>query len=942
VNLKKSRIGILLAPTTPVWQGTVTAYVKASFILGFTTTYGSLSNVKEGYHVVCGRGEDVRIRTVGSVQFKLAENPVDYQPGDVLSVYPARVPFPRYQFIDEDGVTHKDYDIDWPGANAAMPPMCWLWTKPADGERSEAIWGAVGQEFAVTGDACLAMVPSGGDPLSYAWDAGSGGAIMGSGVDVTIKWSTPGFRYLKLTVTDALGTSSVRYMPVWIGIEPYKGVERCSARWSTTRGWTVDVTFSMPDSFLQHTPAAIVDLDTGRVLFFGFVFPSSISYDFEAVTTSMTIEGALSYAQHLYSYPFILTTVTTPDQWEECTSLSLERALWFMLYWHSTLSEVANVGPGTAPGARAIQEQTFAAGTIATQIDKLAGAAFRVVRGYRSGGFRMAENILYQAETVFDACPYNADLSSRDSLVDQVEVESPKPSVGEIQLSGAYKSGSSWAVLIVKAPEHPMAHGGPSEMTELAPLNQAELELWAGRHIAVEDLAKRYTVTTVVDVDPAVDYVADLPGFIRIAVEDVTLEMNEGTWWGCRVSGRERGESAGVVVVPPPPNVVIPEPTIPDVIPPLWPPLPPVIYEWPTQVYVATKKAGVFYAADFSGPDDISQPTWVAVNDGLPDLRCQAFYCDPVNPAGYQYLHGYDAAGDSCMYRRLGTGSWSSILTKAQAGTLTSMSFPNWYSLYLTQNRSVAGRLECIVFSGYEGHKLIRSTDYGTSWSLVGNVTGGSNAYNNYYPFVAIGDVLYILNRWPLYGDVVLRSLDGGTTWSRSTVNVGGLAGRAVSAALTSAVYSKNGSTGIDMQLVGFDGAAHTAIQDSLNFFSDPGYLWLSDVAANWQRIVCNSKLYETADSWTGVSLLATLDRTYSELQMLYPDDADREDWMVLGMAGTGKVTASYPHSIFVLDLAEGATTTGKAGTSPGVSPYTGSIPYTGEGICHNGIQIVG
>lgn len=945
-----SRVGLLFVSSAETRDipAMVASYDAATFTLVFTTNIFLAFTLDPANLAIADDEGYVRIRSkVDNKTVILAENGHTFTAGDTVTIYNLRLPFPCYQRIATDGTVYKDFDIAWPGANESLPPQVVVSVKnPVTGNYSEALWIARSTNFDLTAVASRAIAAS-GDPLTFDWTVDNTGASIGTGDTITAtSYPGVGIYYITCTATDQHGTVAKRHIPIFVGMTPFEKLTSCRLTWSVNRGWTLDAEVVMPPTYLQRSPVALVDLDTRDVLFYGFLEPESTDYDFEAQSLSFRALSALAYTERLYSYPFILTSPTSSAaNWSEVESLTLPRALHFLMYWHSNLTEIANVVVGD-PTSRSIKGQEFTAGTLAQQLRTLAEAAFWELRGYRGGGFAAAESPLYREAASF-AGYTGADLSDGDDINGRIQQELARPNVSEARLNGVYRNGSGsdpWTAIIIAAPSHPGDLGNPTDVRSLAPISQAEIERWAARHVGLANTADTYTVDPLIDVDPSVYQVADLPDSIRIEIEDVRMSHDAKTLsWNLELSGRTYGDDPAVVVVPIPPAVVTPEPATPPATYPFYPPLPPFIYEWPTKMYVATETGGVYYASDFSGPDEAAQPTWAAVNGGLPDLRVVAFYCEPSDPGGYQYLHGYDASGDYCMYRREGTGNWASMLTKAQAATLSGLTFTSGYACYLTVNRTIPGQLECIVchtvFSG--SAKLLRSTDYGVNWSLVTGTVSGLPTYGYYYPFIAIGQTLLIRNNWPLYGNYISRSVDGGANWTLSTAGVGAMATRAVSSALPAAVYAKHWlvrDTSTDLDLIGFDSAAHTTLQDALDLFNNFGYLWLSDANPAWQRIIRNGEMLETTDSWSNASVIATLTQTYQQLIMLYPDEDERPaDWMVLGADAP---SSGAPHSIFVMNLTEDATVTGKSGSAPGVSPYTDSIPYTAGGICHNGIQV--
>ena len=294
MNLDRARLALLTVPTTPLWTGTVGSYNAGTCALTVANVSGAFpANISNLLLVRAGL-DIVRVRSRAGQVLTLAENPVTWTAGDTLALYNARLPWPRYQRI-VSGTVYKDFDIAFPTPwQAELPPTPIIQARRGTNEWGEALYGATGDVFNLDASASFANLLTGA-PLTYAWDAGTGGTITGTGATVTVSYATAGFRYLTLTVTDAHSTVARRYLPVWIGdAHVVSAVSGCRARWDTKSGWTVDLELNAATAFLQYTPALIVDAETGEALFFGFIVPGSREQTFETTRQSLTLQSALA------------------------------------------------------------------------------------------------------------------------------------------------------------------------------------------------------------------------------------------------------------------------------------------------------------------------------------------------------------------------------------------------------------------------------------------------------------------------------------------------------------------------------------------------------------------------------------------------------------------------------------------------------------------------
>lgn len=568
------RVGAYIFPPTSLWAGTVSSYDAATFTLVVATTGGNLANVAAGMAVlVSGTARYVRIKSLdaGTSTLVLAENPLALTAGEALIIYGARFPFTRYQRVITDGTVYKDWDIAWPGQYAAMPP------RPV--VVPEVVVADVDEDVTISALSSAAMSPSGAIS-SYGWSAGTDGVITGSGGSVSVHYTSAGFRYLRASVTDDQGTVAYRYIPCWIGLEPTP-TTGVSLNWRPGNGWQADIEIEIPLSYtysrrsafpLQRSPVALADLDTGDVLFYGFVHPQGLTYTYERERLRFTALSPLAYLNTLYSYPFLVATAAlgAADEWAEVYSLTLQRAIWYLLYWHSNITQLANVFFESTD--RSIEGQEFSAGTLLAQLTEVSKAAFWQPRGWRTGGFSVVVDPLYNslfsslATLTLNAADVAGEIT-RDLAMDWIS---------EARLMGIYYAGG-WVPLIVRAPAHPEDIGRPEEITGLAPLNSTELRSWASRHLALAQ-EPNYRLDALVDVDPAAVYRLVLPDATAIAPETVRCSHNaEGLHWSVSVDGRSFGSDVTTTDEDPPPEVIVPPPDYPPIEPPV-PPIPP--YGW--------------------------------------------------------------------------------------------------------------------------------------------------------------------------------------------------------------------------------------------------------------------------------------------------------------------------------------------------------------------------
>lgn len=942
MNLDQSRLLLLAAPTTALWTGTVVSWNSVTFELTVTTVSGTYPTDISNLLLVQNGVNISRIKSRDGNVLTLAETPVQFLATYTLAIYDARLPWPRYQRIDE-GTVYKDFDIAFPTPwQEEMPPTAILKARLSGNDWGEAIYCATGNTIYLDASGSYGNLDDAA-PLTYAWTPGTGGTITGSGATVTCAYTTNGFRYLKLVVTDAHGTTISRYLPVWVGTSlSVATVNGVRARWDVRQGWTVDLEMQSATTLLQYGQALLVDLETKNVLFFGFVVPNSRVTTFETTTQTLTLQSALAFSRYVHAYPFLVTAVTgveEPSDWSEMYDPTLARALWFLLYWHSTLPEVVNCDASTAP-VREIAGQEFTLGSIPQQVDAVLKSAFWQARGALAGGF-----VVYADPLFFDSTDWAAlsavDLSDGADLRESINCEYAVPQYSQARLGGIYRAaGGTFEPALVQSPAYPGPWGSPTEVNGLAPDDTTELVWWAIRYIAVENTADGYTVAPGFAVDPALYRVADLPDSIRIAIEQADLNFDpRALRWVQSLGGRAYGHNIGSAVgVPLPPPVEYPDPDLPPFQPPIWDPLPDPESGWPPEVWVGTLFLGVYHSEDFTNPDEVGQPTWETDNDGLPDMTLSRYTLmrfggDPDDQREQMCIVMDTGVTPTrrTIYTRSLAGTWAAALTEADAKTLAG-SGATQYLLDCVYDAE-GGILWAMTAGLYVGpFHLFKSTNNGASWSYVSTTT--TTYCYNATMFVRGSEIAIGAGFRPGGVQRIRYSSDGGASFTYAATDLGTSRWQASPYLLASGklYINGNGVTGPDLIDVDKGTLAYTVILDAYNLGpTNPDALWEDPTDSLHGRILKNSQLWVTTDGW------ATLEDTSPavftpDLARLFVPVAYDDDVIFLAQRSP---TETYPHLLYIMD-GESGTLLPRSGDNPTTSPYTDSIPRTCGGLARD------
>lgn len=567
------RIGLIVPDPEAVvtWTGTANGNQSSIFALSVTTVSGTLYTSMDGMVLVNADGDYVRIKAAdsGAGTLDLAENDVTFAAGDALTIYAIRLPFPRYQRVTEAGAVYKDYDIAFPSDyRHALPPAPVI--------SPEIVWVAVDDQVTLDAGGSRAM-STGSSALTVTWQVGTWGTVLNIWDDggtvtnryISVQMVTAGYFYLRAWVRDdTTDAVSVRSVLVCVG-DTWIDVLSCERSWSLERGWSASGTTAAVFSYLQHSPALLVDVDTRAVIMAGFLRPDSVQATFEQQTLSFMLLSPLADSAQLTTYPFLVEEVVgsaTPSDWSQLEAPTLERILWFLLYWHTLLPELANIN-FEDPAARRLKGESFGTGNMPQQLRNLVGAAKRVVREAETGGLTITPHPLYADDGDWGTNPaYPVHVLPDENREGAYSIELATPGFAECVFEGTYmESGGTYAPARVRAPGSPANWGGGTQrVTNQAPISPNELAKWARRHFVAENRALKLTVAPLVRVSPAASALlqTEIGAASFIAIEEVRESFAvSGLFWTAQVSGRTFAPGVSVAPVPdPPPVTIIPSP----------------------------------------------------------------------------------------------------------------------------------------------------------------------------------------------------------------------------------------------------------------------------------------------------------------------------------------------------------------------------------------------
>jgi len=358
----------------------------------------------------------------------------------------------------------------------------------------------------------------------------------------------------------------------------------------------------------------------------------------------------------------------------------------------------------------------------------------------------------------------------------------------------------------------------------------------------------------------------------------------------------------------------------------------------PYRVYAATKKLGVFYSSDFEL--DSSNPTWTAINTGLPNGNILQFMVDYVDPDNTQYVIHSDG---NDVYRRRNNGNWELILTSIAARAVAGDD--NGLIFWITSDEENSGILYALFVETTVDYTInayiLRSIDYGDTWSLFYTQSGALSIYG-VGNIIARGDTIWFSFTW---GGGAQRRIYHVINGIFEAVYNNGIGGAAcyvhwMNNTDKDTILASGWVGGPSPRIFKLDSAAGVITPTELAevWGISEGTMWYDFNDASHFRAGDGTaaQLFRTNDAWTTEQSVVF---GASEDVILVISAPDNMDIPVIGISASGGVGINK-HPIILLESESSAISVGKSGANWNTPPYSNSIPVcnVSNGIAHLGI----
>lgn len=336
------------------------AIAKSAIAIVYDGASGSYLNVHAGMTLYVGSsagGSDygrIRVRSITATTITVATNDISWKDDLYLTIKEFYEVWPIFQKLQSVGSTpdtadvivYKDEDITYTDQNDHPGSLIWMGGHQAAMAGDQIYWSATG------------TVNTEGVGITYAWEFEGGSPSSGTVVTPgLVTYSTPGHYTTKLMVTSANGTVDTSYRHVSIYNDANPPIQKWGLndlQGSRSDGsYTAAIWIKEPIGTIVDGALVVIFSDTwygstrtsinGKIVFVGYILDGSIVYDWRTSTVEFDV-GSVTEIMKLCSGPGVsLVSFAPPTGWEEMEDVTIRKAIWWFLRWHTTVLNLADV-----------------------------------------------------------------------------------------------------------------------------------------------------------------------------------------------------------------------------------------------------------------------------------------------------------------------------------------------------------------------------------------------------------------------------------------------------------------------------------------------------------------------------------------------------------------------------------------------------------------------
>lgn len=261
-----------------------------------------------------------------------------------------------------DGLWNIEGEVAYTNQHAVMKPV------PVLGP-TVAVLPLTGATVTFSPTAAGSWVP-GSTIASYVWTApGASSTANMTTAAPTIQYNAPGVYRVRCALTAANGATATGHRIVYVpgtGAAPAENfqIDKLTGDLQSG-GWQFSVTLYDPAELAGIRPRALVVLYAEdyygatkqsigpisgyeNIIALGWIDGATIDWNPEVGLVKFTVKGPAEWMQKTSSWPVsLLDSTNTPADWMTIQNLTIDKALWHMVMWRSTIANMIDVYPNS-------------------------------------------------------------------------------------------------------------------------------------------------------------------------------------------------------------------------------------------------------------------------------------------------------------------------------------------------------------------------------------------------------------------------------------------------------------------------------------------------------------------------------------------------------------------------------------------------------------------
>lgn len=755
----------------------------------YNITTGSWTNIYPNVSVRIGETPggnelgDMRVRSATGTYIDFAENEILWKQGMYLTVidyinieaiYPRIVSDPSNP---TNVIFYKDYDIPYSNQNTIYG------TFPCAGPHRAGfiVTGAWSTYYSSTGTYNVK-----GDNLTYSW-AFEGGTPTGSTAKDPgfVRYTVPGHWKTRLIVTSASGAQDTTYRYASAYQKPSQGTFNPIEAWELEElsgsrgegGYTARIKImSILPEIQPHALVVIWAEDSyggnqgslggnsqnnESIVFNGYILDDSIKFNYQQSTMEFSVGSPSDLMKEAEGFSVSCESKASATTWYELTEMTVQKALYHYLRWHST---VLNVNDFQYTGDdRYLQYFDSDRESLFDAVDNFMRNGLLGALVCDRQGKLWAEISHFGLESPFTTIPTNPlNPSKQDWMNDPTIQERRDSDTSFVELGGIAYYGTAtntFSALLANAPGiTPLYHGKLERQEGLVLLSQAQLNQVAANYLAYKNAPYPEAVLPINGNYRNIDIAPQEKFFLVIAPSDTirNVSLQNYPYTPTSMSWRydsvkqtfipdlileqmATGTAVESVLIPATPPYVdsgfdYPSLQLPTL--PIFNPSSSVGPTSPVRVIMHDVNIGLVYSEDF----DSASPHYRTVNGGLTAGQYQGIDFLTVTPSGAIYVgsRGLNTTGERFFAYAPSIGSSftviedeTSIAAKFPGSTITSfVAFEKNPTLsdqvmYVIAGDGGGGSFKSYIGSGAGGFTLASTTGLAIGTGAFGSLTFG-------------------------------------------------------------------------------------------------------------------------------------------------------------------------------------------------------------------------